>query len=235
MFKTIITLFRGATHDAEEHFKDANAQMLLQQHLRDASRQVTAARRAVAVAVAQNRQEQTQYQKLVDRLADLEARTIEALDQGKSDLAKEAAQTIAYMEAERDTSAAAQSLFDSEIAGLKHNVQVAEGKLRELQQGMRLASAKHETQRLRRQATDTDLSSLKAAEATLNRLQKRQIEIELTDQALAELDATGNSQAITGKLAAAGCGKPQTGSAEDVLARLKNKSRKQTKSQKPAA
>ena len=102
MFKTIITLFRGATHDAEEAFSDRHALAILNQQMRDSAVAVEQARKAVAIAMAQNRQEADQFDRLVARIADLEARTIAAIEQEKEDLAREAAETIALLEAERD-------------------------------------------------------------------------------------------------------------------------------------
>ena len=81
MFKTIITLFRGATHDAEEAFADRHALSILNQQMRDSAVAVEQARKAVAVAMAQNRQEADQFDRLVARIADLEARTIAAIEQ----------------------------------------------------------------------------------------------------------------------------------------------------------
>ena len=46
MFKTIITLFRGATHDAEEAFSDRHALAILNQQMRDSAVAVEQARKA---------------------------------------------------------------------------------------------------------------------------------------------------------------------------------------------
>ena len=91
MFKTIITLFRGATHDAEEAFSDRHALSILKQQMRDSAVAVDQARKAVAIAMAQNKQETEQFERLVARISDLEARTIAAIEQEKDDLAREAA------------------------------------------------------------------------------------------------------------------------------------------------
>lgn len=220
MLKTFYTLFRGSVYNAESEFKDRNAHLLLQQQLRDASHEVGAARKAVAVAIAQNKQEKSQHEKLLDRLKDLETRTVDALHQDKQELAREGAEMIALMETERDVSEQAQAQFSKEIGHLKSNVQTAESKLREIQRGQRLATATRKTQELRTQSASSGLSSLKEAEETLKRLRYRQTQIELTDQALAEMDSKENPQEVAKKLAAAGCGKPQITGADDVLARL---------------
>lgn len=235
MFKTILTLCRGATHAAEQEFIDNNAHLLLQQQMRDAGKEVAAARQSVAVAIAQNRQEQVQHEKLLARLAELESRTLDAIAQDRQDLAREAAEMIALMEAERDASSEAQSQFADEIARLKANVQSAESKLRELQRGQRIADATSKTQKLRSRSPHTGMSSLSEAEATLNRLRTRQTRMDLTDQALTEMARTGDPQTTIRKLAEAGCGAPQKTSADEVLARLTRKTKNNKKPAKPAA
>ena len=61
---------------------------------------MTAARKGVAIA--QNRQEAEQNHRLNPSIADLEDRAVEAIKQGKSDLARAAAETIAQLQAERE-------------------------------------------------------------------------------------------------------------------------------------
>lgn len=226
MLKTLFTLFRGAAHESEQAFIDRNALPLLRQQMRDATQAVHAARKAVAVAIAQNKQEAIQHEKLVQRLTDLENRAIAAIDQDRDDLAREAAETIALMEAERDVSEQAQSQFASEISRLKTNVQQAEMKLRELQRGQRLVTATDKAQKLRTSTAAQPGTALMEAEETLKRLRVRQTQLDLTDEALAEMSATGNPEAVTEKLAEAGCGAPLKTTADDVLERLRGKAEK---------
>lgn len=221
MFKTIITLFRGAAHDANEEFSDRHALAILNQQMRDSASAVKQARKAVAIAMAQNKQEADQFERLVSRITDLETRTMAAIEQGKEDLAREAAETIALLEAEREASDMAQKQFAAEIARLRANVRNAEMKLRELQRGQRIAAATDKAHKLREVAPQSGMSTLREAEETLVRLRTRQQQIDLTDAAMAEMDASGNPSAITDKLAAAGCGTPLKSTADDVLARLK--------------
>lgn len=228
MFKQIITLFRGAANTASEEFTDRHALLILQQQMRDAANALSAARRAVALAMAQNKQEQAQYEQLVARLKDLEDRALAALEQEKHDLAREAAETIAMLEAERDASKQAQDQFTAEIARLRTNVRNSEMRMRELQRGQRIANATDKAQRLRTQVPESGLSSLTEAEETLKRLRERQQQIDLTAEAMAELDATDNPARTIEKLAEAGCGKPLKTDADDVLSRLAKRARKKS-------
>ena len=230
MFKQIVTLFRGAAQDAGEEFTDRHAITLLRQQIRDCANAVAASRKAVAVAIAQNEREATQHKKLLNQIADLEARTVKAMEQGEEKLALEAAETISLLDAERDVSAQAQAQFEAEITRLKNSVRNAEMKLKELQRGQRLAVATDKTQKMRLVNPSSGLSDLKEAEETLLRLRVRQQQIDATSNAMAEMEETGNPVSITEKLAEAGCGEPLKSSAQDVLERLKNK-----KSKKKAA
>lgn len=226
MFKQIVTLFRGAAVDAGEEFTDRHAITLLRQQIRDCANAVAASRKAVAIAIAQNEQEAIQHKRLEEKITDLEKRTVKAMEQGEDQLALEAAETISLLEAERDVSAQAQAQFNAEITRLKNTVRNAEFKLKELQRGQRLAVATDKTQRMRQVHPTNGLSDLKEAEETLLRLRVRQQQIDTTANAMAEMEETGDPNSITEKLAEAGCGDPLKTSAQDVLERLKKKSKK---------
>ena len=226
MFKQIATLFRGRSYEAAEAVVDRNAMAILRQQLRDCAQAVTSARRAVAVAIAQNEQEIAQHRKLLARMDDLEKRTVSALEQGKDDLAREAAETIALLDAERTTSEEAQHTFKTEIERLKKVVRESEARLRDLQRGERLAAATDKTQRLREAAPNSGLAALKDAEDTLTRLRTRQKQIDATTAAMDEMALTQDPSKLSERLAEAGCGAPLKTSADDVLARLSKKVRK---------
>ncbi|WP_434712328.1 PspA/IM30 family protein [Rhizobium sp. YTUHZ045] len=223
MFKLISTLLRGRAHDAEQAFADRNAVPLLAQQIRDAAQSIQSARRSVAVAIAQNEQEKGQHATILARIADLETRATAALTKGNEGLAREAAEAIAFLEAERDASEQAQSQFTTAIAKLKGIVRDAEARLQALQRGERLARATQEAQKLDIAVAGPGLATLDEAEETLARLRLRQSQNELTAAALKEMESATRPAGIIEKLANAGCGAPLTSSADDVLARLKSR------------
>jgi phage shock protein A len=228
MIKHIFTLMRGVTNNAADEFTDRHALTILEQQMRGAAQGVTAARKAVAIAIAQSRQEQMQHEALIKRIADLEQRTVSALKQDKQGLAREAATCIALMESERDTSQEAQDIYTKELARLKLNVQKAEMKLRELRRGQRLVTATDKVQKLREQPIQSGLSTLDDAGATLDRLRQRQTRNDLTSKAVDEMLQTGNPVNIAEKLAESGCGTPLKSSADEVFARLSKKASKKS-------
>ncbi|QND15223.1 PspA/IM30 family protein [Rhizobium leguminosarum bv. trifolii] len=223
MFKLISILLRGRAHDAEQAFADCHAVPLLAQQIRDAAQLIQSARRSVAVAIAQNEQEKGQHAAIVARIADLENRASAALAKGNEALAREAAEAIAYLEAERDASEKAQGQFTSSIDKLKAIVRASEARLQELQRGERLARATQEAQKLDVVVAGPGLATLDDAEETLARLRLRQSQNELTAAALKDMEGAIRPAGIIEKLANAGFGAPLRSSADDVLVRLKSR------------
>lgn len=223
MFKQFLILIRGHAYEAEEGFANRHALPILAQQIRDAARGVEAARRAVAVAVAQNRLETENAERLALRIADLESRAIAALKKDRDDLAADAAATIARLETELQNTRRVQIEFAEGIDRLRQTVRQSEMRLAALRRGERLAVARDRTQRLTSEVPGLELATLADAEGTLLRLEKRQREVELTAAALTELKEGEDPAALAEKLAAAGCGRPLVTSADEVLERQRGK------------
>jgi phage shock protein A len=220
MFKTIITLLRSQAHDANEHFTDKNAMAILRQQIRDCSHDITAARKSIALSSAQHEQDQTAYQELLDKIQDLETRTISALENDKPDLAQEGAEMIASLEAERDSAKIAIDSFSNELKRLKCTLKSNEQRLLALKRGERLAATNKATQDSVQTANGTSTCTLREAEETLARLKTRQLETTRSQEILAEYENSSDSKAIIEKLANAGCGEALQASASNVLVRL---------------
>src|SRR5882672_2012857 len=125
MLKTIVTLFRGAAAGIER------------------------AKRALAVAIAQDEAEGRRLETTLSRIADLEERALAALSGGSDELAAEAAEAIAVMEADRDAIREARATFSREIGSLKATVRKSAQRLAELERGRRIASAAESVRRLK--------------------------------------------------------------------------------------
>lgn len=226
MFKTVLTIFRGSIAVAGEELEDRTALVVLDQQMRDAAAAVERSKRTLALAIAGDQQERRRLEATDSRIADLEVRATAALEGGREDLAREAAQAIANLEAERDAATTARALFASEIIRLKRHVANAEARIAELDRGRRLARASEAVRSLRRSGIEAARpyeSTLPEAEATLKRLRERQIEAQAVDDALIEIDAVSGPLATAEKLAEQGFGPRMKSTADDVLARLKAK------------
>jgi phage shock protein A len=225
MLKTIVTLFRGAAFRAEEGFADRSALLILDQQIRDSAAGIERAKRALAVAIAQDEAEGKRLETTLARIADLEERAVAALGGGSDELATEAAEAIAVMEADRDATAEARATFAREIAGLKTAVRRSGQRLSELERGRRIALAAESVRRLKTGhgfGNPGGATALTDAEATLRRLRERQTEDAAADNAYEAFD-TANPASVAEKLEAAGFGKRTRPTAADVLARLKQK------------
>ena len=226
MLKTLITMVRGRTALIVEELGDQNALLILDQQMRDAAGALDRAKKALAIAVAQQGQEEQRLEATRSRIADLETGAIAALGSGREDLAAEAAEAIATLEAERDASQTARALFAAEIAKLKGHVLQQQMRFSQLERGRRIARAAEAVRVARRgriEAAPIFAGTLAEAEATLTRLREHQVEADAAETALDTLDTATGPVAIAEKLSAEGFGPRLKPNAADVLARLRER------------
>ena len=226
MFKTLITLVRGRTVAIAEEVVDQHALVILDQQMRDATGALDRAKKALAIAIAQEDQEGRRLETTRARIEDLEARAVAAIEAGRDDLATEAAEAIATLEAERDASATARALFAAEIAKLRGHVLQQQVRFSQLERGRRIARAAEAVRVARRgrvEAAPIFEGTLVEAEATLSRLRERQVEAAAAEAAFDALDAATGPIAVAEKLSTEGFGPRLKPNAADVLARLRQR------------
>lgn len=224
MLKTLMTLIRGGTAAVGEEIADRNALVILDQQMRDATTALERAKRALALAIAQDGQEGRRLDAVKAQIADLETRVSVALTAGSKVLAREGAEAIARLEAERDAAQTARSLFAAEIGRLKAHVAQAESRIAALDRGRRIARASEAVRGLKKGRIEAALpheATLSEAEATLGRLRDRQAEAQAAEEALDAIDAASGPLHAAEKLAAEGFGPRIRTTADDVIARLK--------------
>lgn len=225
MFKTLLTLARGAATAAEGEIIDRRALLILDQQIRDAAAAVERGKRALAVAIAHDEAEAKRLDATIARIADLEERAVAALAGGREDLATEAAESIAIMEVNHDAIREARGTLTREIAHLRRATADAGRRLAELERGRRIAQAAEAVRRLKTRGPTRGggAAALSDAEATLRRLRERQAEDTAIDTSLESLDATAGADAVATRLEAAGFGKRTRLTAADVLDRLRKR------------
>ena len=211
MFKTLTTLIRGAAAKAEEDFADRHALLILDQQIRDAASATDGAKRALSIAIAQDESEGKRLEATLKRIADLEERATAALADGRDDLATEAAEAIALMEAgpRRDQGVAprvrrrrrAAQDPRSRMPAIAWPSSSAAGASR---------SRPNRSGASRRAAASTEApasAALAEAERTLKRLRERQAEEAAAAAAYDTLAPGLNPDATASRLEAAGYGR----------------------------
>jgi phage shock protein A len=226
MFKTVVTLLRGQAFEAEERLADRHALSLLDQQMRDSALATDRSKKALAVAIAQDRAEEARLGATRARIAELENRAVEALKAGREDLAQKAAENIAQLEGDAQAAEKARALYLVEIRKLERHVRDQSARLTELERGRRIARAAQAVRVARRgriEEAPCHQATLSEAEATLARLRERQTEACAAEAALDALEAEHKAEDLNETLADAGFGPPVKPRASDVLARLKEK------------
>ncbi len=223
MLKTFFTLLRGGIFAQEQKIADQNALLILDQQIRDSAQALNQAKRSLAIALAQQKQESAHIIETNIQINDLESRVKQALQAKRDDLAHEGASAIAELEAEVTSSTVAQSLFEKEITRLRHHVANAEMRITALDRGRRVAKATAAVSSLRHgriEESSLFKTGLNDAEATLKRFQEKAFE---THNAEDELDLLEKNSHISAreKLSSEGFGSRLKTTAEDVLSRLK--------------
>jgi phage shock protein A len=171
-----------------------------------------AARRALAVAIAEEEREIRRHQALAGKVSDLELRAIEALRAGRDDLAGHAAETIAAAETEITASTQASSRFAAEVALARREVDAQRRRLADLDRGRRLARVGVALNAAPREGVD----ALTVAESALAK-----IEADNHDARAIREELAPPTERLIEQMADLGFGAPVRVRASDVMERLR--------------
>lgn len=174
-----------------------------------------AARRALAIAVAEETREIARRDGLVFKVTDLEHRAIAAIRAGRDDLALAAAEAIAAIRSEIEASEQASSRFAAEVALARREVDAQRRRLAELDRGRRLArigSALNHAASPSRPGHDV----FAAAELALEK-----VNTDNTDARAVREEMAPQADRLIERLSNDGFGSPVTVRATDVMARLR--------------
>jgi phage shock protein A len=174
-----------------------------------------AARRALAVAMAEETRETARRTALATKAGDLEQRALAALQAGRDDLAAQAAEAIAAMATDINASEQASTRFAAEVALARREVDSQRRRLSELDRGRRLAQIGHALTA----TTPSSASSLdhfSEAEAALAR-----VAVDNHAARLAREEMAPPAEVLVERLAEAGFGELAHIRGSDVLARLR--------------
>ena len=171
-----------------------------------------AARRALAVALAEEEREIRRREALTEKLADLEQRAVGALRAGRDDLAGSAAEIIAAVETEITASTQASGRFAAEVALARREVDAQRRRLAHLDRGRRLARVGAALNTAPRDSVD----ALTAAETAL-----ANVEADNHDARAIREELAPPTERLIEQMADLGFGAPVRVRASDVMERLR--------------
>jgi phage shock protein A len=172
-----------------------------------------AARRALAVAIAEEKREILRCASMALQARDLEDRAVQAIRAGRDDLALAASETIALIHSEIEASEQASARFKAEVDLTRSEVNAQRSRLLDLDRGRRLASVGHA---LNSVAPTSGLDRFAEAEAALAKINGDNADARAVREEMAPA-----AERLTERLAKEGFGRPVTIRAVDVMTRLR--------------
>lgn len=223
MFKTLSTLIAGVNARSEDRVRDAFAIELIDQKIREAETSLKAAKATLASLIQRQRSEGRQRNALKNRINDMMGRAQDALDNGRDDLATEAAQAVASMENELTIRNETCDRLDQKVIRLRNSIEAGHRRIIDLKQGAIQARAVRREQAIQSKLNSTigRTSNVEEAEELIQRVMGRDDPFEQSE-ILREIDRDLGQETLTDRMSEQGFGKPSRTTADDVLARLKN-------------
>ncbi|MFN3579332.1 MAG: PspA/IM30 family protein [Pseudomonas sp.] len=227
VWSKLLTAVRGGAHEVGEAVVDSQALRILDQEIRDADEELHRSRDALAGIMAKQKLAAQRVKTLESKVAEYEQYALKALDSGNETLAREVAEKIANLETELNGERQQADAFAASVAQLRKAVAQAEGNIKRLKQQVDTVKATesvHKAQLAVSQRHGGSQAKMHTALESLERIKKKQAERGARMEAAEELAAdSAPEEALESKLRAAGI-TPDAGSADSVLARLKNRS-----------
>ncbi|MEL6574950.1 MAG: PspA/IM30 family protein [Pseudomonadota bacterium] len=224
MLKTLRTLLRARSAEAEEALEAAEGPRILAQHLRDAQLDLTRGRHALAQLLAQQKAEERRTDDAAAEIARREEEARKALEGGADALAADLATRIVTLEDTRERAQSAATALSTRAQTLRERLSEGERRLSKLAADLRAArAARMDIGTRRRLGSDTlpAMPPLAEAEALARRL------AEGTDAAEDMLEAVSmpadESADLDARLKQAGIADGARNRRDAILARLSPK------------
>ena len=223
----MITALRGGVNEAGEAVVDSQALRILDQELRDAADELKASKDSLAAIIARQKLSEEKAGRLKESITENEGYAVQAMEKGDDKLAHDVAEKIADLETqlklEEDTGAG----YASSANDLRTAIQAAERDITRMKQQVDTVKATDSVQRAQAAVSERHSGSnskLRTAVDSLERIKERQDLRSAQMSAARDLANDLGDESLENRLEKAGI-KPHGKSAEDVLARLKNKAK----------
>ncbi len=225
LLKKIFTAMRGGANEIGEAIVDSQSLRILDQEIRDSTDALRRSREDLTNVMAQRTLAAHKLKEKEGKLAELEGYAAQALDKGEETLALDIAERIAELEGDVAHERETVNNYDASIESLKKSIKQAENTLARLKQQVDTVKATASVQRAQAAVaarSSGQNASLRTALDSLERIKSKQATAAARMEAADELARAENDDDLGAKLRAAGI-KPETGSANAVLERLKQK------------
>ncbi len=222
----MLTALRGGVDEAGEAIVDSQALRILDQEVRDASEELKQSKDSLAAIMAHQKLSEEKSAKLKEQITEYEGYAIQALDKGDENLAREVAEKIANLENQLTMEVESGSGYGESASKLRIAIQRAEGNIKRLKQQVDTVKATESVQRAQQAVAERHNGSnakLRTAMDSLERIKEKQALKDARMSAASELAEESSEATLQAKLEEAGIS-PKNSSADEILARLKNKS-----------
>lgn len=225
IWSKMITALRGGATEVGEAIVDTQALRILDQEVRDASAELKQSKDSLAAIIARQKLAEEKCNQFKQQISENEQYATAALDKNEETLALEIAQKIANLEAQLKTEQTQADEFSFSAQKLKDAIKMAEQNIKRLKQQVDTVKATENVQRAQAAVAERHSGSnskLQTAMESLERIKEKQALKSAQMQAAEEMAHEQHTDDLDAKLEKAGI-KASQSSAEDVLARLKNK------------
>ena len=221
----MFTALKGGATETGQAIVDHQALRILDQEMRDADKELNAAKFQLTEVMAQRRSVEREVARLKSAIAEHEDYAAKALDKGDEALATEVAERIAQYDDELKLQEQAHAQYDAGVNQLKRSIKATERNIAAMKRQVSMVKATERVQKAsvaanaRFSGTATSMSS---ATGSLERIKKRQQERADRMEAAAQLANETEGGDLERRLKDAGI-VSDGGGASDVLARIKAK------------
>ena len=222
--RRLIRAALGASAEATDAVADRHAFHTLEWELRSVDAALAAALKDLTAVMAMEIAEQRRVQTLDKRIAEDEAVAKKALDAGKEPLALELAERIADLRQRRGRREAVRTEYSARVRDMRASIAKMEQRVTELRREFALERANAALQRVEAAAGGSGsalAATLAEAEATLDRIKRRQQKHADQMQAAAILEGDKRGDGLNERLRAAGLTPPERPSAAAILDELR--------------
>jgi len=223
----LVTAVRGAVNEAGQAAADSQAFRILDQEIRDAEAELAKAKQNLASVMGEKMGVERRVRSLQEKIAQHEGYAMQAINQGEEGLAMEIANKIAELTQELEAQNAIMQGFTDSVNQLKQAIRQTERNIKTMQREVNMVKATESVQRanaaVAEQFSGVDSAATSASE-TLARIKAKQQERADRMAAARELNFEEAGGDLQAKLQAAGIAGTDNPSAQDILARLKQRS-----------